>query len=59
MLLLLRHADLRVAEVAVPMNPRRSGISRVFSSWWTVGVYMSETTLLCLARWSRLRRKAS
>jgi glycosyltransferase involved in cell wall biosynthesis len=58
-LLLLRHANLRVAEVAVPMNPRRSGISRVFSSWWTVGVYMAETSLLCLARWNRLPRKAS
>jgi glycosyltransferase involved in cell wall biosynthesis len=58
-LLLLRNANLRVAEVAVPMNPRRSGISRVFSSWWTVGVYMAETSVLCLARWGRRPRKAS
>jgi len=58
-LLLLRHANLRVAEVAVPMNPRRNGISRVFSSWWTVGVYMAETSVLCLARWGRRPRKAS
>lgn len=58
-LLLLRHANLRVAEVAVPMNPRRSGISRVFSSWWTVGVYMAETSLLCLARWNRFPGKSS
>ena len=52
-LLLLRHADLRIREVSVAMNPRRSGASRVFSSWWTVGRYMVETTLLCLARWNR------
>ncbi len=50
-LLLLRRADLRVAEIPVAMNPRKSGASRVFSSWWTVGRYMAETTLLCLARW--------
>ena len=52
-LLLLRHARLRIAEIAVAMNPRRHGASRVFSSWWTVGVYMAETSLLCLARWNR------
>lgn len=50
-LLLLRAARMRIREVAVPMNPRRSGASRVFSSWWTVARYMAETTLLCLARW--------
>jgi hypothetical protein len=52
-LLLLRHANLRISEIPVAMNPRRSGASRVFSSWWTVGRYMAETSLLCLARWSR------
>lgn len=56
-LLLLSHADLKVAEVPVPMNPRRSGISRVFSSWWRVSVYMAETTVLCLARWNRPARR--
>jgi hypothetical protein len=34
------------------MNPRKSGASRIFFSWWTVGWYMAETTLLCLARWT-------
>jgi glycosyltransferase involved in cell wall biosynthesis len=52
-LLLIRHANLRVAEIPVAMSPRRSGASRVFSSWWTVGRYMLETTLLCLASWNR------
>ncbi len=52
-LLLLRHANLRIAEIAVEMSPRRDGASRVFSSWLTVGRYMAETSLLCLARWNR------
>jgi glycosyltransferase involved in cell wall biosynthesis len=55
-LLLLRGADLRIAEVAVAMNPRKSGASRVFSSWWTVARYMAETTLLCLSHWKPARR---
>lgn len=52
-LLLLRHARLRIAEIPVAMNPRRHGASRVFSSWWTVARYMLETSLLCLARWNQ------
>jgi glycosyltransferase involved in cell wall biosynthesis len=56
-LLLLRHANLRIAEISVAMNPRRSGGSRVFSSWWTVARYMAETSLLCLARWNQRSRK--
>jgi len=50
-LLLLRRAGLRIAEIPVDMNSRASGASRVFPSWWTVSRYMLETTLLCLARW--------
>jgi hypothetical protein len=56
-LLLLRHAHLRIAEISVEMNPRRYGASRVFSSWWTVARYMAETSLLCLARWNQPTRK--
>jgi glycosyltransferase involved in cell wall biosynthesis len=52
-LLLLRHARFRIAEIPVVMNPRIHGASRVFRSWWTVMRYMSETSLLCLARWDR------
>jgi hypothetical protein len=55
-LLLLRSARLSIAEVPVEMNARRSGASRVFSSWWTVARYMTETSLLCLARWDPRRR---
>ncbi|HUP30687.1 MAG TPA: glycosyltransferase, partial [Usitatibacter sp.] len=57
-LLLLRGANLRIAEVAVAMNPRKSGASRVFSSWWTVARYMAETTLLCLSHWKPRARHA-
>jgi hypothetical protein len=49
--LLLRRARLRIAEIPVAMNARRNGASRVFFSWWTVARYMTETSLLCLARW--------
>jgi hypothetical protein len=52
-LLLLHHARFRIAEIPVAMNPRKHGASRVFSSWWTVAVYMAETSLLCLARWNQ------
>jgi glycosyltransferase involved in cell wall biosynthesis len=51
-LLLLHRAGLRVREVPVAMSPRQFGASRVFYSWWSVGRYMAETTLLCLARWN-------
>jgi glycosyltransferase involved in cell wall biosynthesis len=56
-LLLLRRAGLAIGEISVSMNARRSGASRVFSSWWTVSRYMVETTLLCLARWNYSPRK--
>lgn len=49
-LLILRRAGLRTVEVQVPMHARTVGASRVFSSWWVVGKYMLQTTLLCLAR---------
>lgn len=52
-MLLLRKAGLTIGEIAVVMNPRQSGRSRIFSSWLTVARYMAETTLLCLARWNR------
>ena len=54
-LLLLSHARMRIVEIPVAMNARRHGASRVFSSWFTVGRYMAETTLLCLARWGFTR----
>lgn len=50
-LLLLRHAGLRIVEVPVEMYPRLTGPSRIFASWPKVARYMVESTLLCLARW--------
>lgn len=50
-LILLRKAGLRIAEVPVPMYPRMAGKSRIFSSWFAVGWYMVKTAVLCLARW--------
>lgn len=55
-LLLLRRAGFRIAEIPVAMNPRKAGMSRVFNSWATVIRYMAETTLLCLARWGTRSR---
>ncbi len=57
-LLLLHRAGLRVQEVPVEMSPRQFGASRVFYSWWSVGRYMAETTLLCLARWNTKPHKS-
>lgn len=49
-LLILCRAGLRLQEVSVTMKPRLHGHSRVFDTWWTVGRYMVQTSLLCLAR---------
>ena len=49
-LMILRRKGLRTVEVAVPMGARKTGISRVFSSWWVVAKYMVQTSLLCIAR---------
>lgn len=49
-LLILRRKGLRIIETPVAMQPRALGASRVFRSWWVVGKYMLQTSLLCLAR---------
>jgi hypothetical protein len=49
-LILLRKAKLRILEKQVTMSPRIAGHSRVFSSWWTVGKYMFQTSILCFAK---------
>ncbi len=48
-LLLLRAHGCKLAETAVAMRPRLYGKSRIFHSWWRVGVYLAETLVLCLA----------
>jgi hypothetical protein len=56
-LMLLRHAQLRITEVPVHMNTRLSGHSRIFYSWFSVLRYMAVTTLLCLASWNAHPKK--
>nr|WP_207168489.1 glycosyltransferase family 2 protein [Thiocystis violacea] len=55
-LLTLHRRGMRTCEVPVPMQPRAAGGSRVFDSWWTVGKYMLQTSLLCVARVGHGRR---
>ncbi|MBK1718863.1 glycosyltransferase family 2 protein [Thiocystis violacea] len=58
-LLTLHRHGLRVIEVPAPMQPRAQGVSRVFKSWWSVGNYMLQTSVLCLARVGHGRAKVS
>lgn len=58
-LLLLRKHGITVSEMPISMTDRRSGGSRVFSSWWMVARYMAQTTVLCLANLGRLQPRLS
>src|SRR6185369_12762119 len=49
-LMLLRQKGLSLHEVPTVMSPRRTGGSRVFSSWPMVVRYMLHTTVLCFAQ---------
>ncbi len=49
-LMLLRKKGLTLKETPTRMSPRRSGGSRVFSSWLMVARYMMHTTVLCFAQ---------
>ena len=52
-LLMLREAGMRAAEVKVQMGVRRNGRSRVYDSWWTVTRYLTETFMLSAGKWRR------
>ena len=56
-LFLLRRAGSRILEVPVPMAERRVGHSRIFHTWFSVSRYMFETTVLCLAKVGKGRRR--
>lgn len=58
-LLILRRQGLRVREVGVAMQPRRSGKSHVFASWWKVAQYLVVTSVLSLAGVGRERKQSS
>ena len=54
-LILLVRAKLRISEIPVNMFPRKSGQSRIFSTWRVVFSYMIHTLSLALAK-RQLRR---
>jgi glycosyltransferase involved in cell wall biosynthesis len=56
-LLHLKKQGIRITEAPVTMNPRLSGHSRVFSSWWTVGRYLALTGVLSLSKRKRVAAK--
>lgn len=57
-LIMLSKANLKIIEVPVQMQARRNGASRIFMSWWSVGRYLAQTAILCLARWEKKRHAA-
>jgi len=54
-LLLLETHNLLIEEVAISMQIRHHGCSRIFNSWWAVSRYMLHTFVLCLSRGNRLK----
>jgi glycosyltransferase involved in cell wall biosynthesis len=58
-LLHLKRQRLRIMEAPVIMNPRLSGHSRVFSSWWTVGRYLALTMVLSLSKQKRMPTRSA
>ncbi len=50
-LLLLRRFGMGICEVAVPMQKRKHGHSRIFSNWWQVIEYMMFSTVLCMSKY--------
>ena len=58
-LMLLRQKGLKLHEVPTVMSPRRTGGSRVFSSWPMVVRYMLHTTVLCFAQFGARWRFAA
>jgi len=49
-LMLLYQKGFHLRELPTAMSPRKSGMSRVFASWFVVARYMLHTTVLCFAR---------
>jgi glycosyltransferase involved in cell wall biosynthesis len=54
-LFMLCHSGLRIGEYEVSMRPRRSGMSRVYSSWRMVFYYMTHSLLLGASKRGRRR----
>ena len=49
-ILLLRRNRLKICEVNTPMEPRASGHSRIFDSWFAVTKYVIYSVLICFSR---------
>jgi glycosyltransferase involved in cell wall biosynthesis len=52
-LLLLMHSGLRIQEIQVPMRPRISGSSKIFSSWFKVAEYLLLNMVLCTSHFMK------
>lgn len=49
-LLMMRNLKLNIVEVAVPMQERKTGVSRIFHSWFAVAYYLLYSGLLSLTK---------
>jgi len=58
-LALLQRAGMRIMEVNVPMAPRTSGKSRIFSSWGRVLSYLLQTMMLAMAKQPRMTNRTA
>ena len=58
-LLLLMHSDLKIKEMQVPMCPRISGGSKIFSSWFKVAEYLLLNMVLCASHFIKVKSRLS
>lgn len=56
-LLLLMHSGLRIQEIQVPMCPRISGSSKIFSSWFRVAEYLLLNMILCASHVMKMKSR--
>jgi glycosyltransferase involved in cell wall biosynthesis len=56
-LLLLMHSSLRIQEIQVPMRPRLSGSSKIFSSWFKVAEYLLLNIILCTSHFMKVKSR--
>lgn len=57
-LLLLMHSGLRIQEIDVPMCPRLSGSSKIFSSWFKVAEYLLLNMVLCTSHFMKMKSRS-
>lgn len=54
-LLLLINSGMRILEMQVPMRPRLSGSSKIFSSWFKVAEYLLLNLILCTSHFIKVK----